>query len=108
MAFWTKALQVGGSLLKGIGGAKSAQAAAREKSAAEKAMALQQAQHSLESNAFNAELQDYYSQLDRKRKQRGLSQFRQFSSLGGFAPDYVEKGGIELPEKPSTVGVLSS
>ena len=108
MAFWSAALQIGGGLLKGVGAAKSTQAANREAAAAQKALSLQQAQHSLESNAFNAELQDYYSQLDRKRKQRGLSQFRQFSSLGGFAPDYAEKGGIELPEKPSTVGVLSS
>lgn len=61
------------------------------------------------SSQFEAEQADYYNQLNRQRKQRGLDQFRQFSTMNQFAPEMA--GGnnvIALPNKPDINALIKA
>jgi FtsZ-interacting cell division protein ZipA len=54
-------------------------------------------------SAFENEQDYYYNQLNRANKQRGLEQFRQFSTVKNFAPQYVQSNaGVVVPTKPIT------
>lgn len=66
-------------------------------------MTREGARWNAELSSFEAEQEDYYSQLNRQRKQRGLENFRQFSSMGTFAPQYQQATDttITLPDKPN-------
>lgn len=56
---------------------------------------------------FEGELSDYYSQLNRARKQRGLDNIRQFSQLGRIAPEYQQTSQpIANPTAPDPEAVL--
>ena len=95
---WGAAVAVGGSLLAG--------AAASKKDKGDKAHDKEMTRESAKWNAalsqFEAEQTDYYSQLNRQRKQRGLDNFRQFSQVGRFAPGVAQQStDITLPEKPN-------
>ena len=52
---------------------------------------------------FEREQDDYYNQLNRQRKQRGLDTFKQFSTLNQFAPNYTPAAQQEIvvPDKPN-------
>lgn len=61
------------------------------------------------SSQFEAEQADYYNQLNRQRKQRGLDQFRQFSTMSQFAPEAA--GGnntIALPNRPDINALIKA
>lgn len=65
-------------------------------------MTREGARWNAELSSFEAEQADYYSQLQRQRKSRGLDNFRQFSSTKSFAPQYAQTSeGVVLPEKPN-------
>lgn len=67
-----------------------------------KEMTRDEAKYSAVLSRFEAEQEDYYNQLNRKRKQRGLDQFRQFSTVNQFAPQYVgDNTEIVLPDRPN-------
>ena len=104
---WGAAILVGGSILSGMGASK--------KDKKDKEFAASEARLSDEREAkysailaqFNKESDYYYKQKDRKAKQRGLDQFRQFSTVNQFAPNFV--GGnntITLPEKPDAMAAV--
>jgi hypothetical protein len=51
--------------------------------------------------AFEAELRHFYEQLNKQEKKRGLDQFRTFSTVKNYAPDFVDTNpGPVLPTKP--------
>lgn len=57
---------------------------------------------SRENSQFDAEQNYYYKQLDRQGKKRGLDQFRQFSTVKNFTPNYVANDPqIATPVKPT-------
>ena len=57
---------------------------------------------------FEREQEDYYNQLDRQRKQRGLDQFRQFSTMSQFAPEYQgDTSRIVLPQRPDVNALIA-
>lgn len=39
---------------------------------------------------FNSQMDDYYKQRDRNEKLRGLDEFRKFSTVKHFAPNYTD------------------
>ena len=39
---------------------------------------------------FNAQVDDHYKQKERAGRQRGLDQFRKFSTVASFAPEYQD------------------
>lgn len=110
MSFWSSVGQIfsgssggGSSSSAGIWGAilsgvsnYSTQRSARK--AAETA-----SDNSKEEILLSAELQDYYRQRDKHEMRKGLENYRQFSTLSGFAPsNYKEKAPLDaLQNKPS-------
>jgi hypothetical protein len=65
-----------------------------------KQMGLQH-QYNEEESAFNAAQDYYYKQKERGTRQRGLDEFRKFSTTADFAPNYQDTGTrVEVPDKP--------
>lgn len=94
---WGAAIAVGGAVM-------SAQAA-KKKAAQDKKDNLELTREGAKYNAmasqFDAEQQYYYDQLGRQNKERGLTQFRKFSTMQNIDPNYTNDiGGIVLPNKP--------
>lgn len=99
---WEAAITVGGSILSGLSSSKKAEQQRKWDKEDRKEMARDEAKYSAALSRFEAEQEDYYNQLNRKRKQRGLEQFRQFSTVNQFAPQYVgDNTEIVLPERPN-------
>lgn len=90
-----------GGVLGGIGAQKKAKKDAAFKSAEDRALMADQAKYGAINELFKSQLDDYNNQLQRLRKQRGLDQFRGFSTLQNYAPGYAEGQGIVLPDQPN-------
>lgn len=87
-----------GGVVSGMGQEKKDKA----NQAHDKAMTKESAKWNAALSQFDAEQADYYNQLNRQRKQRGLDNFRSFSTVGNFAPNYTQTStGVELPKKPN-------
>ena len=94
MAFWTKALQVGGSLLRGIGGAKSAQAAqpfVTQAMQIEKEKQDYASQNWLAEQGFNREFQGQLAMMPVQNSFNMLNALQQFSIQDPelYTPDVV-------------------
>lgn len=99
---WGAAIAVGGSIISGIAASKKAKQDRANAKEDNKEMTEREARFHALLSQFDAEQADYYNQLNRQRKQRGLEQFRQFSTVNQFAPNF--SGGnnpIELPTRPN-------
>lgn len=59
---------------------------------------------------FEREQDDYYNQLERQRKQRGLDTFKQFSTLREYNPNYMPSPNeqITLPDRPNMANSLDA
>ena len=82
---WAAAIAAGGAMYS----AKEQKDAADDARKDSKAATRDEARYSAALSAFNAEQDDYYSQLGRSRKQRGLDNFRQFNTVKDYAPSYA-------------------
>lgn len=105
---WSAVIAAGASLLGGVMGGKGKEeqdkANKAYESAENRALASDKAKYSAIDTLFENKVADHYSQLQRQRKQRGLDQFRSFSTMQRIQPGYSESGnGIELPREP-TIG----
>lgn len=95
------AITVGGSIVSGIASSKKAREDRKNAKEDRKEMTRDDAKYSSILSRFEAEQEDYYNQLNRQRKQRGLAQFRQFSTVNQFAPQYLgDNTEIVVPERP--------
>lgn len=95
---WGAAIAVGGAALSGYAASKKD----KGDKAHDKEMTRESARWNAALSEFEAQQTDYYQQLNRQRKQRGLDNFRQFSQLGKFAPEYAQQTqAIELPKMPT-------
>lgn len=106
---WGAAIAVGGSIISGIAASKKAKQDRENAKEDNKEMTENDARFGAIASQFNAEQDYYYEQLKRKNKQRGLDQFRQFSTVNQFAPNFV--GGnntITLPEKPNINNLIAA
>lgn len=54
-----------------------------------------------EENAFDKSLDNFYRQKERVERQRGLDEFRKFSTVQSFAPEYTNTNRIENPVMPN-------
>ena len=96
------AATIGGSIVSGIASSKKAKKERKWDKEDRKEMTRDEAKYSAVLSRFEAEQEDYYNQLNRQRKQRGLEQFRQFSTVNQFAPQYVgDNTEIVLPDRPN-------
>lgn len=78
-----------------VGGAISGRAAEKKAKSDQKnqeAMTAEESKLAAQRTAHERALEDFYTQRDRAKKQRGLDQFRQFSTMGEFAPEYDASG----------------
>lgn len=101
---WGAAIAVGGAVLS----AKAAEKKSRQDSADARAMTKDSAKYEGILSQFNKEQDYYYEQLARKNKARGLEQFRQFSTVGSFAPNYKATDTTPvLPNKPDIDKMLN-
>lgn len=83
---WGAAIGVAGSVISGVAASKQAKKDRKNKvTDTKEGAALER-----ENMAFAASLDDYYSQKKRAGMQRGLDEFRKFSTLGNFAPGYQD------------------
>jgi hypothetical protein len=100
---WGAAIAAGGAFLSARG-RKGEKEADQEHDAR---MSREDARNRAGLALFEGELADYYSQLNRQRKQRGLDNIRQFSQLSRIAPEYAQVSqGIVVPDKPSIDAIL--
>lgn len=93
-----------------VGGAIAGRGAQKEKEGDQrhdKEMTRESARWNAELSSFERQQEDYYQQMNRRRKQRGLDNFRQFSRVSNFAPQYQQSSGVvEVGEKPVAAEVF--
>lgn len=101
---------VGGAVVSGVAANKKAKED-RKNANADRAVATRESTvYDGVLSQFEREQDDYYSQLNRQRKQRGLEQFRQFNTMSQFAPNYTPAAQQEIvvPVKPSIANNLDA
>lgn len=81
---WGAAIMVVGSVVAGKAAEKKAKADQKH----DAAMTEEESKMAAQRTGYERALEDYYSQKQRARTQRGLDQFRQFSTMSEFAPGY--------------------
>ena len=105
---WGAAIAVGGAVISGKAAEKKAKQDRKDSNEDRRAATKEEAQYGAVLSQFEREQEDYYNQLDRQRKQRGLDQFRQFSTMSQFAPEYQgDTSRVVLPAKPDVNALIS-
>ncbi len=90
-----------GALFKGLGNSGSTKKAAKEDLKSKLKLNEQEGVIGRQNSAFEMALEDYYNQRDRAAKSRGLDEFRKFSTVGNFAPEYKnDVPAIQVPTMP--------
>lgn len=106
---WGAAIAAGGAIISGVAASKKAKDDRKAASEDRKAATKEEALYSSILSQFEAEQDDYYSQLSRQRKQRGLDQFRSFNTVSSFAPEYAgDSSRIVVPERPDINVLLAN
>lgn len=97
---WGAAIAVGGAAISAYASNKQAEKTATTAASTATAATANEAKYSAILSQFNAEQDYYYNQLEKQNKERGLSEFRKFSSLSSYAPEYQQTTtGVVVPEK---------
>lgn len=100
---WAAAIAAGGALIS----ASQEQKNAEDARADAKVATRKETQYSAALSAFNREQDDYYNQLDRSRKSRGLDEFKKFNTVQDYAPSYSnENGGVVMPDKKADINTI--
>lgn len=98
---WVAAATVVVGAASGYAKSKKEQEAAKQAAKDGKIATKEQAEFERQNAAYDYALQDYYKQKDRVGAKRGLDEFRKFSTVQNFAPDYVNTNpGPVLPTTP--------
>lgn len=103
---WGEVASMGLQLLGGLFSGKSAEkrekAQAAFKSKEDRALMADEAKYGAINQLFQSQIEDYYNQLQRSRKQRGLDQFRSFNTVQNYARGYADNpDGIVVPTAPN-------
>lgn len=87
-----------------VGGVMAGKAAEKKSKADQKfqeGMTKEESKLAAQRSGYDMALEDFYNQKNRFEKQRGLDQFRQFSTMGTFAPGAQDTSGrIAAPVMP--------
>lgn len=103
------AVTVGGAVISGVAAEKKAKKDRENANSDRKAATREEALYSGVLSSFEREQEDYYNQLGRQRKQRGLETFRQFSTTNQFAPNMVSGDtNIVLPAQPNVANNIDA
>jgi hypothetical protein len=90
---WGAAIVVAGGIASGMAAEKKAKADRKANKEDSKEMTEREAKLNAQQTGYESALERYYTQKDRFDKQRGLDQFRQFSTMGTFAPGMSDSAG---------------
>jgi hypothetical protein len=95
---WGAAIMVGGAVLS----AQAAKKKAAQDKKDGKEMTLEGAKYGAMQSQFESEQEHYYNQLEKQERLRGLDEFRKFSTVNQFAPQYANSNPnpVVLPAKP--------
>lgn len=96
------AVTVVGGAVAGYGAQKKAEAERKASREDNKEMTEREAKLNAQASGYERALEDYYTQKARFDQQRGLDQYRQFSTMGQFAPGVDDSGGrVVMPKSPN-------
>lgn len=99
---WGAAIAVGGAVISGAAASKKAK---QDKKDAQE-MTKEGAQYNAILSQFDNEQDYYYKQLEKGEKMRGLAEFKKFSTLNSYAPNYTnDNTGPVIPIKPDATNV---
>lgn len=97
-------LAVGGAAVTVIGGAlsdKSANKASKRQLAQDRFLQQEESRLGRQDTIFNKQVEEHYTQKERARRQRGLDEFRKFSTVQDFAPEYQDTSQrVAIPVLP--------
>jgi hypothetical protein len=98
---WGAAIMVVGAVASSQAAKKKAEAERKANKADTQELTEEGAKLNAQLSGYEAGIENYYKQKERFEQQRGLDQFRQFSTMGEFAPGVNDQGGrIVMPEAP--------
>lgn len=105
---WGAAIAVGGAVISGVAQSKQAKEDRKNANADAKAATADEAKWGSLMSQFESENEYRMEQIRRRDKQRGLDEFRKFSTVNQFAPQYTQDSkGIVVPEA-RTMGQLEA
>lgn len=97
---WGAAIAVGGAVISGYAQSKEKKADRKAASSEARAATKDEAKWSAILSRFEKQDDYYYQQLNRQNKQRGLAEFRKFTTTDSFAPEYQNTNtGVVLPQQ---------
>lgn len=106
---WGAAIAVGGAVISGVAASKKAKEDRAAATSDRKAATKDEAIYGSILSQFEAQQDDYYNQLNRQRKQRGLDQFRSFNTVSSFAPEYAgDSSRIVVPTQPDINALITA
>lgn len=106
---WGAAIITGGALISGIGAEKKAKSDRKAANEDRRAATKEEAQYGAALSQFEKEQDFYYKQLERQNKQRGLDQFRSFSNLQSYAPQYAgDTARVVVPNAPNINSAIAA
>lgn len=76
------------TVVGGVVAGKGAEKKDKSDKAHEQVMTKEESQLAAQRTSHQMALEDFYAQKERARKQRGLDQYRAFSTMGAVAPEY--------------------
>ena len=98
---WAIAASAAISVVSGVLGSKSKKKAAKREAKQRLELIEAEKQQSLKDIEFQAGLEDYYQQLDKRDKYLGMQNYSTYNDVGTCAPDYVSTyTGPQVPEMP--------
>lgn len=96
---WGAAIAVGGAVISGVAKSKQAKEDRKNANADAKAANADEAKWGSLVTQFESENEYRMEQVRRRDKQRGLDEFRKFSTVNRFAPEYTQTHqGVVVPE----------
>lgn len=102
------AITAGGALISSYAAGEQAKKDKKDAAKERRLATKEEAQYGAALSQFEKEQDYYYKQLERQNKQRGLDQFRSFSNLQSYAPQYQgDTARITLPAAPDINSIIS-
>lgn len=107
---WGAAIAVGGAVISGVAAQKKAKEDRNNANADRQAATRESTLYDGVLSSFEREQEDYYNQLNRQRKQRGLETFKQFNTVRNFSPNYMPPAQQEIvvPTRPDIATSLDA
>lgn len=86
------------TVVGGVVAGKAAEKKDEGDKAHQQAMSKEESERSAQRTAHQMALEDFYTQRDRVRKQRGLDQYRAFSTMSQISPGYDPNSEVRLAD----------